>query len=145
MLIHVVDISHPNAEAQIEAVNSVLGEIGAEGKPTLMVFNKIDSLEGRQAVERFLAMHHPSVAISAATGEGVAEFLSALGAAIRPIREYVHLAVPHEKPEVIARLHSVGQVVETDYEGPEARFTARIPPHFHAEFAPFMVNRTEMA
>ena len=145
LLIHVVDISHPNAEAQIEAVNSVLGEIGAEGKPTLMVFNKIDSLEGRLAVERFLAMHHPSVAISAATGEGVAEFLSALGAAIRPIREYVHLAVPHEKPEVIARLHSVGQVVETDYEGPEARFTARIPPHFHAEFAPFMVNRTEMA
>lgn len=42
LLIHVVDISHPNFEDHIEAVNRVLEEIGSEKKPTLLVFNKID-------------------------------------------------------------------------------------------------------
>ena len=44
LLLHVVDVSHPQAEEQIAAVNAVLAEIGAGGKPTLMVFNKMDRL-----------------------------------------------------------------------------------------------------
>ena len=43
VLLHVVDISHPNFEEQIEVVNSTLAELGASDKPTIMVFNKIDS------------------------------------------------------------------------------------------------------
>ncbi|MBR2624629.1 MAG: GTPase HflX [Paludibacteraceae bacterium] len=43
VLLHVVDISHPNFEEQIEVVNSTLAELGADDKPTIMVFNKIDS------------------------------------------------------------------------------------------------------
>src|SRR6476659_290597 len=46
LLLHVVDVGHPQAEEQIQAVNTVLEEIGAAGKPTLMVFNKIDQLNG---------------------------------------------------------------------------------------------------
>jgi GTPase len=42
ILLHVVDISHPNFEEQIEVVNGILNEIGAGNKPTIMVFNKID-------------------------------------------------------------------------------------------------------
>src|SRR4030095_16809157 len=48
LLLHVVDLSHPQAEEQILAVNAVLGEIGADRKPTLMVFNKIDRFEKRE-------------------------------------------------------------------------------------------------
>ena len=140
LLLHVVDVSHPQCDQQIEAVNKVLADIGAEGKPTLMVFNKIDRAEP-QTVERLLNMHHPSVAISAATGQGVPEFLNALGVEIRPIREFLELNVPHHEANVIARLHAVAQVVERDYEGETARFKARIPPHLHAEFAPFIVEQ----
>ena len=43
LLLHVVDISHPNFEEHIESVNKILGEIKCEGKPTIMVFNKIDA------------------------------------------------------------------------------------------------------
>ena len=45
LLLHVIDVSHPQCDPQIEAVNSVVSEIGAEGKPTLMVLNKIDRAE----------------------------------------------------------------------------------------------------
>ena len=45
LLLHVVDISHPNFEEHIESVNKILGEIGCVNKPTIMVFNKIDAYE----------------------------------------------------------------------------------------------------
>ncbi|WP_053971003.1 GTPase HflX [Mangrovimonas sp. ST2L15] len=45
LLLHVVDISHPNFEEHIESVNKILGEIESIDKPTIMVFNKIDAYE----------------------------------------------------------------------------------------------------
>jgi GTP-binding protein HflX len=145
LLVHVVDSSHPQAEEQIEAVNAVLAEIGAEGKPTLMVFNKADLLPNGAVMSRFLERHPQGAVISAKTGEGVPELLAELGSALRPIREFLELAVPHERSDVIARLHEVGQVVERDYEGAAARFKARIPPHFHHEFQKFVVKELQTA
>jgi len=141
LLIHVVDVSHPQADEQIQSVDAVLKEIGAEGKPTLMVFNKIDQLNGNQSVlTRFLERHPQGVPISAANGEGVPALLAELGTQLRPIREFMELSVPHEASGIIARLHEVAQVVERNYEGDTARFKARIPPHLHEEFAPFFVR-----
>jgi GTPase len=139
LLVHVVDISHPQAEHQIRAVNTVLEELGAQGKPTVMVLNKLDLLPDPQALEHWMQLYPHAVAISATTGAGMPELFSELGSALRPVRELVELAVPHAASAVIARLHSVGQVVERDYEGDLARFKARIPPHLHSEFAPFIV------
>jgi len=146
LLVHVVDVSHPQAEKQIQAVDAVLKEIGAEGKPTLMVFNKIDQLDGNQDVlTRFLERHPHGVAISATTGEGIPAVLAELSSQLRPIREFLELAVPHDKSDVIARLHEVGQVIERSYEGDIAHFKARIPPHFRDEFAPFFVRELQTA
>ena len=44
LLIHVVDLSHPRVDEHIEAVDTVIKELGAFGKQTLLVFNKIDAL-----------------------------------------------------------------------------------------------------
>ena len=144
LLMHVVDVSHPRAEEQIQSVDAVLKEIGAEGKPTLMVFNKIDQLDGsRDTLTRFLERHPHGVAISAAKGEGIPALLAELGSQLRPVREFMELAVPHENADVIARLHEVAQVVERRYHGRTARFKARIPPHFYHEFAPFVVREVQ--
>ena len=146
LLLHVVDASHPEAEQQIQAVDAVLKEIGADGKPTLMVFNKIDQLNGRQdALSRSLEQYPHGVAISATTGEGIPALLAELGSQLRPIREFLELSVPHDRYSVIARLHEVGQVVERNYNGKTARFKARIPPHLHGEFAPFFVRELQTA
>jgi GTP-binding protein HflX len=146
LLIHVVDISHPQADEQIQSVDTVLREIGAEGKPTLMVFNKIDQLDGnREVLNRFLERHPNGVAISAVEGEGIPALLSELGSQLRPIREFMELSIPHDKAGLIARLYEVGQVVERNYDGDTARFKARIPPHVHDEFAPFVVRELQTA
>ena len=141
LLLHVVDASHPQAEEQIAAVNAVLDEIGASGKPTLMVFNKLDKIaaEGRQ----FMSKYTNSVGISARTGDGIPALMQELNNQVRPIREFMELAVPHEDAAVIARLHAVGQVIERDYNGPKAWFKVRIPPHLHDEFAPYVVQELQ--
>jgi GTP-binding protein HflX len=139
LLLHVVDISHPQAEEQIEAVNLVLAEIGAAAKPTLMIFNKIDQLASSvSAVMREKFPH--AVCISAKTGEGIAPLLAEIGTQLRPIREFLDLRVPQEKAAIIARIHAVGQVVSSRYSGKHARFKVRIPPHLLEEFTPFVVE-----
>jgi len=146
LLLHVVDISHPQANEQVQSVDTVLKEIGAEGKPTLMVFNKIDLLNGsREILTRFLERYPHGVAISAESGDGVPTLLAELGSQIRPLREFVELAVPHEQASVIARLHEVAQVIERRYNGKKAHFKARIPPQFHREFEPYLVRELQTA
>ncbi|MCS7338987.1 MAG: GTPase HflX, partial [Verrucomicrobiae bacterium] len=140
LLIHVVDISHPQAEEQIEAVNTVLKEIGADAKPTVLVLNKIDRLNGNGTWSRVQERFPNAVAVSAKTGEGIPVLLDEIANQLRPPRQFVLLAVPHEQAGVIARLHQVGQVVEARYGGKTARFKARIPPHLRAEFEPFIVE-----
>jgi len=88
----------------------VLGEIGAQGKPTIMLFNKIDQLNGNRALlARLLEQYPGSVAISAADGAGMPELLAELGSQLRPIREFLELDIPHEASGVIARLHEVAR------------------------------------
>ena len=51
LLVHVVDISHPDFEEQIQVVDKTISELGAEGKPTMIVFNKIDAYSYVQKAE----------------------------------------------------------------------------------------------
>jgi GTP-binding protein HflX len=146
LLLHVVDVSHPQADEQMRSVEDVLKEIGAEGKPTLMVFNKIDQLNGnRDVLTRFQERHPHGVAISASDGEGIPALLEELGTQLRPLRDFIELSVPHDQSGVIARLHEVGQVIERNYKGKTARFKVRIPPHVREEFAPYLVRKLQTA
>ncbi|MGH7989886.1 MAG: GTPase HflX [Limisphaerales bacterium] len=140
LLLHVVDVSHPQAEEQIAAVNSVLNEIGAGEKSTIMVFNKMDKLNGGGALNRLQEKFPHAVGISATTGEGVSHLLAEIGTQLRPTHEFLELRIPHEQSAVIARLHKVGQVIERRYNGKTAKFKVRIPPHFHDEFAPYILR-----
>ena len=140
LLLHVVDVSHPQAEEQIQAVNAVLDEIGAADKSTVMVFNKVDKLGSNGVLSRLQEQHPHAVAVSAATGQGIAALLAEIGTQLRPKRQFMELRIPHEQSAAIARLHEVGQVIERRYSGKTARFKVRIPPHHHDEFAPFLVR-----
>jgi len=79
LLLHVVDISHPQAEEQVLAVNQVLAEIGAGEKPVLLVFNKIDRFENGEFVQGWLGRFPGAVAISAKTRAGFEALVTELG------------------------------------------------------------------
>jgi len=145
LLLHVVDISSPQVEEQIEAVNVVLDELGVADKPTLMVFNKIDRVTTPGLAKRFTDLHPNSIVVSARTGEGFEAFMAELGKQLRPVREMLVLSIPHSQSQVIAQLHEVGQVLERDYDAAEAVFKALIPPSHRATFEPFIIREDNLA
>ena len=145
LLLHVVDISSPQAEEQIEAVNIVLDELGVADKPMMMVFNKIDRVTSVSLAKRFTDQYPNSIVVSARTGEGFKAFMAELGKQLRPVRDMLVLGIPHSQSDVIARLHEVGQVLERQYNSNEAVIKALVPPDYRAVFEPFIIQGDSLA
>src|SRR3954469_15432774 len=139
LLIHVVDLSHPRVDEHIEAVNAVIKELGAFGKQTLMVFNKIDLLENHDLVDVYTKRFPGSVAISARKGIGVSGLVEALQDELGAWRLRSHFRVPLSESALIAEIHRVGHVLELRYEGEFAVIVAHTPPHLLQKLSAFAV------
>ena len=136
--IHVADLSHPRIDEQMEAVDNVIKELDAYGKQTLIVFNKIDNLADRDLVKAYLQRFPGSVAISARTGEGVADLVQALETALSAWRLRSRFQIPANESALIAEIHRVGHVLELSYEGDVALIVAHVPPHLEQRLARFV-------
>ncbi len=109
LLVHVVDGSGPDPDAHIHAVRQVLAEIGAVAVPELVVFNKADL--DPVAAERLVRLHPGSVAVSAATGEGLDALLVAIGDALREHSRVYDLFIPYSRGDMLAAAHREGEVL----------------------------------
>ena len=138
LLVHVVDASSPDPAGQIEAVRVVLGEIGAGDVPELLVFNKADraSVEARQLVTG----HPGSVAISAATGEGIDVFLETMSDHLRALTHLVELLVPFGRGDVLAAVHREGEVLEERADEAGMRLRARLDDAGRDRLAEYVVG-----
>jgi GTPase len=139
LLLHVVDASAPDADERIAAVETVLREIDAGGVPTLLAWNKTDAADADD-VKALLATHRGSVALSAATGEGVEELLLAVGDRIRALAHVMELLVPYERGDVLAALHRAGEVLVEVHDEQGTRVRARLPVSANGRFAEFSVT-----
>jgi GTP-binding protein HflX len=137
LLIHVVDLSHTRVDDQIEAVESVIKELDAFGKQTLIVFNKIDKLQNRDVIDTYLRRFPGSVAISARTGEGVNKLVQALQDALSAWRLRSRFKIPASESALIAEIHRVGHVLELKYEDNDALIVAHVPPELSQKLANF--------
>ncbi len=116
LLVHVVDGSASDFEGQIDAVHTVLAEIGADGLPELLVVNKADVLAsaGQAAGEearRLLAAHSGSVVVSARTGQGMDQLRQVMGDRLRVGDRVVELVIPWARGDVLAAVHREGEIV----------------------------------
>ena len=94
--------------------------------PELLAFNKTD-LSGPTEVKRLLDRHPESVALSAATGEGIDGLLEAVGERLRAaVAHVVELLVPYERGDVVAALHRQGEVLSEVHESDATRLRARL-------------------
>jgi GTP-binding protein HflX len=141
LLVHVVDVSAPDPQVQMDAVRAVLAEIGADEVPELVALNKSDRL-ARGAVEakRLLDRHAGSVLTSAGTGEGMDELIRAIADRLRALDGVVELVVPYDRGDVLAAVHRAGEVLLEEH-GPEATTVrARLRPADAARFSPFQAG-----
>jgi GTP-binding protein HflX len=135
LLIHIVDLSHPRVDEQMQAVDGVIKELDAYGKQTLIVFNKIDNLPNRELADSYLNRFPGSVAISARTGEGLDRLVQALEDALSSWRLRSRFRIPAKESALIAEIHRVGHVLELRYEGSDAVIVAHVPPHLEQKLA----------
>jgi GTP-binding protein HflX len=141
LLLHVVDASSPDAESQIDAVRTVLHEIGAGTVPELLVLNKADVVSPGDVKALLGAPPTDAAVVSAVTGEGVNVLLDTVGARLRALAPIVELQVPYERGDVVAALHREGEVlVEVHAEG-GTRVRARLPATVLTRFDEFVVIR----
>jgi GTP-binding protein HflX len=136
LLVHVVDASAFDPQAQIDAVRTVLKEIDAADVPELLVFNKIDvTTDGKRLVDA----HPGSVAISAVTGEGIEGLLATISDRLRALETVVELLVPYDRGDVLAALHREGEVLVESHEEDATRLRARLDRSSVGKFAAFTV------
>ena len=139
LLIHVVDLSHPRVDEHIAAVDDVIKELGAFGKQTLLVFNKVDAVENADHVAAYLGKFPGSVAISARTGAGVATLVQALEDELDSWRLRSRFRVPLTEAGLIAEIHRVGHVLELHYEDEFALIVAHVPPQLEQKLNAFAI------
>ena len=140
LLVHVVDAAAPDPEGQIDAVRTVLSEVGAGGVAELVCFNKAD-VGPTDEVARLVARHPGAVAASARTGAGIDGLLLALGDRLRSLTTLVDLVIPYERGDLLAALHREGEVVSEAAEEVGMRVRARLDEAAGAVFAPYVVHR----
>ncbi len=138
LLLHAVDASSPDADERIAAVDTVLREIGADAVPRLLAWNKTD-IAPADDVKMLLATHPGSVALSAATGEGIPELLTTIGDRLRALARVVELVVPYDRGDVLAALHRAGEVLVEMHVEEGTRVRARLPSSANGRFAEFAV------
>jgi GTP-binding protein HflX len=134
----VVDAADPDPLGQLDAVQTVLREIGADTAPQLMVLNKSDIAEADRlaALQRRLP---GSVAVSARTGAGIDELLQAISDQLPRPEVAVHLLVPFDRGDVVAEIHNVGTVHRSSYAEDGTTLDAVVPDWLAPKLAQWQV------
>ena len=137
LLLHVVDISHPNAINQAEAVFETLEKIEARDIPIITVLNKIDRLSNPSAARDMMEHFPNAVALSALTGEGIGDLLIALKNTLYESFITVKVRLPYKQGQLIALFHEVGQVERLEHGRKGVLIQGRIPGRLLAQYKPW--------
>jgi GTP-binding protein HflX len=116
LLLHVIDAANPRRVEHMADVDQVLAEIGATETPQLLVYNKIDLLDGVQPHIDYNAQGQPNaVWLSAATGEGADLLLSALQSLLMQQRVHGRVHLSAQQGRLRAKLFAVGQILQENH------------------------------
>ena len=119
MILHVIDVSHPRFEEHIVVVDETLEEIGAQGKPTIMVFNKIDRIAPKALVPYLRNSYEHAVFIAAARGINMASLEQKIIERLDADLVEESITLRQEDYALISRIHEIADITEKIYE-PEA-------------------------
>lgn len=137
VLVHVIDISSPTWENQAEIVDELIEQLGAAHTPCIRVFNKCDAFFGE------LPHGENIVCISAKTGEGTSELLSALSKLLENGKKTVELLLPYAQAGVLEFLHREGSVLSSEYGENGIAVKAVIRPELWGRVRDFVINGAE--
>ena len=127
ILLHVVDVTHPNAAEQIEAVEDTLAELEVDHLPLVVALNKADQLIDREATVRDLDLSASAALVSAKTGQGIDELLILIEAAMVQLLQPIEILLPYERGDLLSLFYERGQVDEEKHTGDGVHLFGRVP------------------
>lgn len=154
VLVHVVDVTHPNAPEQVQTVIDVLEELGADDKRIVTALNKVDLLmrngPASVPIDDLLARLGPAadlavnpVATSAQNGFGFETLMAQVEAALEADADFVPvtLSVPFARTDLVDRFHKLGRVEQTSFDENGAILLGYLPSRDLGRFAPHIALR----
>lgn len=136
LILHVVDASDEDPEAQIRAVREVLGEIDALDAPEQIVFNKADAADAETQL-RLRSLAPSAIFVSARTGENLGALAELIEARLPRPDQSVHALIPYSRGDLVARIHSDGEVLSENHTGDGTLISARVRSDLAATLAQF--------
>jgi GTP-binding protein HflX len=136
LVVHVVDGAQPDPEGQVSAVREVLGEVGADKIPELLVVNKIDAAD-EGTLLRLKRAWPDALFASARSGIGIEELRAAIAQRLpRPSAE-LWIVLPYDRGDLVAWIHRRGQVLDTRHAEDGTELHVRVDEQIAAELASF--------
>ncbi|MFZ3069938.1 MAG: GTPase HflX, partial [Anaerolineaceae bacterium] len=140
LLVHVVDLSHENAQIQRMTVLETLHEIGAGDIPILTVYNKIDLLDEETLQKLRVSLGPGAVQISAKTGAGLDRLLADIGEELFSAYQKVVVLLPYEQGQLVSAFHEKGQIETVQHQSDGIKITGMLPKQLVGQFTPYLVK-----
>lgn len=136
LLVHVMDVTHPQVMRQARAVHETLEEIGAVGKPIVNVLNKIDLLPAPDATqsETVLDEFPNTVAISALAGEGLERLLTHIEGMLEAQMLRLDVLIPYKMGELVNLFHQRGLIEQEEHTERGTHIVGRVPHELIGHF-----------
>jgi GTP-binding protein HflX len=134
LLLHVVDISHPNALNQFNAVQNTLEELGAQHIPVVTALNKMDLLRDPEAAREVVKNFSKSVTISALDGSGIKDLLRLIQEELYETYAPILVKLPYQQGALISLFHEAGQIERIEHGRGGVLMQGRIPGRLLAQF-----------
>ena len=146
LLLHVVDISHPNAMNQFKSVQETLEKIDAKHIPMVTALNKVDRLRDPESAMGVAEKYSKSVAISAAEGSGIKDLLKIIQEELYETYTFIRVKLPYQQGALISLFHEAGQVELIEHGRGGVFIQGRVPGRLVAQFNNWQVtnNHIEM-
>jgi GTPase len=128
LLLHVVDISHPNFKNQLRVAEELIREMGAEELPTVLVFNKIDRMANEDTVGHMKRQYPEAVFVSCQQGMGMDDLRAAI------VREYEANLLPYRvelkypQNNLIQKIRKHALIIKEDYQKTSVTLDLRVWP-----------------
>ena len=139
LLLHVVDISHPNALNQFESVQQTLDELGAQHIPIVTALNKVDQLRDPESAKNVVSNFSKAVTISALDGTGVKDLLAIVQEELYETYAPILVRLPYQQGALISLFHEAGQVERIEHGRGGVLMQGRIPGRLFAQFSNWQV------
>lgn len=139
IILHIIDASSPDRLDQMEAVNDILQQIGAQSIAKVDVYNKIDLLKSEEL--EALSIRHPNaIPTSTVTGEGIDKLVKRIADIIASQDVLIRVVIPYDRGDMVSLAHERCSVLAKEHEEHGTTMTLRIGPHYRDAFEPYRIE-----